>query len=112
MSDLLRGHLKKIGSMPGTLPPSVIITIVLAVPRHDHRLAEIAGGSQASASTVRRWLRGVLLLLPSTAIARRRGVGHSWSAVAKPRPGRLAVDPKYVSSHEQKVFKRPGAQAA
>ncbi|MCX5315662.1 transposase family protein [Streptomyces sp. NBC_00154] len=37
--------------------------IVLAVLRHDQRLADMAGGNDVSASTVRRWVQEVVELL-------------------------------------------------
>ncbi|MGC9535599.1 hypothetical protein [Streptomyces sp. UG1] len=41
--------------------------IVLAVLRHDQRLADMAGGNNVSASTVRRWLQEVVELLAARA---------------------------------------------
>ncbi|MDJ0346463.1 hypothetical protein QMK19_33450 [Streptomyces sp. H10-C2] len=55
--DLIRGHLKKIGSRWPKLPPGKIALIVLAVLRHDQRLSDMAGGNDISASTVSRWLQ-------------------------------------------------------
>jgi hypothetical protein len=52
VADLLRGHLKKIGSRWRNLPPGKIALIVLATLRHDHRLADMAGGNGISASTI------------------------------------------------------------
>ncbi|MFG2886724.1 hypothetical protein ACGFYV_31225 [Streptomyces sp. NPDC048297] len=54
LGDLLRGDLKKIGSRWHKLSPGQIATIVLAVLRHDQRLADMAGGNRISATTVRR----------------------------------------------------------
>ena len=54
VADLLRGHLKKIGSRWRKLPPGKIELIVLATLRHDHRLADMAGGNGVSASTIHR----------------------------------------------------------
>ncbi|WP_406723600.1 transposase family protein [Streptomyces sp. GD-15H] len=67
LGDLLRGHLKKIGSRWRKLPPGKIATIVLAVLRHDQRLADMAGGNRISATTVRRWLLEVIELLAARA---------------------------------------------
>lgn len=67
LSDLLRGHLKAIGSRWRKLPPGKIAVIVLAVLRHDQRLADLAGGNNISASTVRRWLLEVIDLLAARA---------------------------------------------
>ena len=56
---------------------------MLAVLRHDQRLADMAGGNSVSAATVRRWVLEVLDLLAARApgldralkkIARRGGV--------------------------------------
>ncbi|WP_328708569.1 hypothetical protein [Microbispora hainanensis] len=62
-AGLLRGHLKAIGSRWRKLPPGRIAVIVLAVLR----LADIAGGNQISASTVRRWVLEVIDLLAARA---------------------------------------------
>ncbi|MFF3665796.1 transposase family protein [Microtetraspora malaysiensis] len=67
VADLLRGHLKAIGSRWRKLPPGKIAVIVLAVLRHDQRLADMAGGNDVSAGTVRRWVREVLRLLAARA---------------------------------------------
>ncbi|MFE4413097.1 transposase family protein [Streptomyces sp. NPDC056821] len=67
LGDLLRGHLKKIGSRWRKLPPGRIATIVLAVLRHDQRLADMAGGNRISATTVRRWVMEVIELLAARA---------------------------------------------
>ncbi|MFC5856659.1 hypothetical protein ACFPZI_34400 [Streptomyces chlorus] len=42
VAGLGRAHLKKIGSRWRKLPPGRIALIVLAVPRHDQRLAGMA----------------------------------------------------------------------
>jgi hypothetical protein len=62
LADLLRRHLKAIRSRWRILPPGKIAVIVLPVLRHDQRLADMAGGNNVSASTVRRW-RGELITL-------------------------------------------------
>ncbi|MFJ2864041.1 transposase family protein [Kitasatospora sp. NPDC087314] len=56
VADLIRAHLKKIGSRWRKLPPGKIALIVLAALRHDQRLSDMADGNDVSASTVRRWL--------------------------------------------------------
>jgi hypothetical protein len=48
-------------------PDHQIALIVLAVLRHDQRLADIAGGNDVSASTVRRWVLEVLTELAALA---------------------------------------------
>ncbi|WP_102922388.1 hypothetical protein [Streptomyces noursei] len=50
VGDLLRGHLKKIHSRWRKLPPGRIATIVLALLRHDQRLADMAGDNHISAT--------------------------------------------------------------
>ena len=67
VADLLRGHLKKIRSRWRKLPPGKIALIVLATLRHDHRLADIAGGNAVSASTIHRWTWEVIRLLAARA---------------------------------------------
>jgi hypothetical protein len=52
-----------IGSRWRKQPPGRIAVIVLAVLRHDQRLADMAGGNGVSASTVRRWVLEVITLL-------------------------------------------------
>jgi hypothetical protein len=61
------GHLKKIRSRWRTLPAGKIAAIVLAVLRHDQRLAVMAGGNRISATTVRRWVMEVIGLLAARA---------------------------------------------
>jgi DDE superfamily endonuclease len=67
IADLLRGHLKKIGSRWRKLPPGRIALIVLATLRHDHRLADLAGGNGVSASTISRWTWEIIGLLAARA---------------------------------------------
>lgn len=66
-ADLLRAHLKKIGSRWRKLPPGKIALIVLATLRHDHRLADMAGGNAVSASTISRWTWEIIGLLAARA---------------------------------------------
>ncbi|MFD7379515.1 MULTISPECIES: hypothetical protein [Streptomyces] len=54
VADLLRRHLKAIRSRRRAPPAGKIALIVLAVLRHDPRLADMAGGNNISASSVRR----------------------------------------------------------
>ncbi|GGX31521.1 IS5/IS1182 family transposase [Streptomyces lomondensis] len=63
LADLLRRHLKAIRSRWRILPPGKIAVIVLAVLRHDQRLADMAGGNYISESTVRRWRDAGIVLL-------------------------------------------------
>ncbi len=67
VADVLRKHLKEIASRWRKLPPGRIAVIVLAVLRHDQRLADMAGGNAISAATVRRWLLEVIQLLSARA---------------------------------------------
>jgi hypothetical protein len=67
VADLLRARLKRIGSRWRKLPPGRIALIVLATLRHDHRLADMAGGNGVSASTISRWTWEVIGLLAARA---------------------------------------------
>jgi hypothetical protein len=67
LGDLLRGHPRKIRSRWRKLPPGRIAAIVLAVLRHDQRLADMAGGNNISPATVRRWVMEVIGLLAARA---------------------------------------------
>ncbi|MFI8871567.1 transposase family protein [Streptomyces sp. NPDC053707] len=67
LADLLRRHLKTIRSRWRILPPGKIAVIVLAVLRHDQRLADVAGGNGVSESTVRRWRDELIGLLATQA---------------------------------------------
>ncbi|MET9803404.1 hypothetical protein [Streptomyces sp. NPDC006368] len=67
LAGLLRRHLKAIRSRWRSLPPGKIAVIVLAVLRHDLRLADIAGGNNVSESTVRRWRDELIGLLAAQA---------------------------------------------
>src|SRR5438105_15486894 len=67
VAGLLRAHLKKIGSRWRKLPPGRIALIVLATLRHDHRLADMAGGNGVSASTIDRWTWEITGLLAARA---------------------------------------------
>jgi hypothetical protein len=67
LGDLLRGHLKKIRSRWRKLSAGRIAAVVLAVLRHDQRLADMAGGNDISATTVRRWVLEVIGLLAARA---------------------------------------------
>ncbi|WP_329468409.1 transposase family protein [Streptomyces sp. NBC_01431] len=67
LADLLRRHLKAIRSRWRILPPGRIAVVVLAVLRHDQRLADMAGGNNVSESTVRRWRDELITLLAAQA---------------------------------------------
>jgi hypothetical protein len=66
-TDLLSRHLKKIGSRWRALPPGRIVIIVLAVLRHDQRIADMAGGNAVGDTTVRRWRDELISLLAARA---------------------------------------------
>ncbi|MET9935860.1 transposase family protein, partial [Streptomyces sp. NPDC006324] len=67
LADLLRRHLKVIRSRWRILPPGRIVVLVLALLRHDQRLADMAGGNDVSESTVRRWRDELIGLLAAQA---------------------------------------------
>ncbi|MDH6630703.1 hypothetical protein M2271_008567, partial [Streptomyces sp. LBL] len=67
LADLIRGHLKKIGSRWRALPAGKIATVVLAVLRCDQRPGDLAGGNGVHRTTVTRWVREVVGLLASRA---------------------------------------------
>jgi DDE superfamily endonuclease len=67
VADLLRRHLKAIGSRWRSKPPGRIAVIVLALLRHDQRAADLAGGNEIAESTVRRWKDEVIALLAARA---------------------------------------------
>ncbi|MER5778359.1 transposase family protein [Streptomyces sp. NPDC002039] len=64
---LLRCHLTAIRSRWRILPSGKIAVIVLAVLRHDQRLADMAGGNDVSESTVRRRRDELINLLATQA---------------------------------------------
>ncbi|MFE9251868.1 transposase family protein [Streptomyces sp. NPDC007088] len=67
LADLLRRHLKTFRPRWRTLPPGKVAVIVLAVLRHDQRLADLAGGNGVSESMVRRWRDELIGLLAAKA---------------------------------------------
>ncbi|WP_328691031.1 transposase family protein [Streptomyces caniferus] len=67
LADLLRHDLKAIRSRWRILPPGKIAVIVLAVLRHDQRLADMAGGNNVSESTVPRWRDELITLFAAQA---------------------------------------------
>ncbi|MFJ8313777.1 MULTISPECIES: hypothetical protein [unclassified Streptomyces] len=62
-ADLLRRHLKTIGSRWRRFQPGQIVVIVLAVLRHDQRIADMAGGKEVGETTIRRWRDELISLL-------------------------------------------------
>ncbi|MET7727621.1 MULTISPECIES: transposase family protein [Streptomyces] len=90
--------------------PGKIAVIVLAVLRHDHRLADMAGGNDISATTVRRWRDELIALLAPQAprldralkkIAKRGGevVLVDGTLVATQRRTGKANRPNYSGKH-------------
>ncbi|MFD4032452.1 transposase family protein [Streptomyces sp. NPDC058637] len=67
VGDLIRRERNRLGTRWRKAPAGTQAVIVLAVLRHDHRLADMAGGNQVSASTVRRWVQEVITLLAARA---------------------------------------------
>ncbi|WP_216725847.1 hypothetical protein [Streptomyces sp. NRRL S-31] len=83
LGDLLRGH-PKIRSRWRKLPPGQIAAIVLAVLRHDQRLADLAGGNHISATTVRPWGPELIELLAARVQRLERALKKSAERVATP----------------------------
>ena len=67
LTDLLRSHLKAIGSPWRSQPPGRIAVLVLAMLRHDQRLLDLAGGNGVPESTLRRWRDELVDLLAAKA---------------------------------------------
>lgn len=67
VAGLIRARRRKLGTRWRKVTPGTQALIVLAVLRHDQRLADMAGGNDVSASTVRRWVLEVIGLLSSRA---------------------------------------------
>ena len=63
VGNLIRRERNRLGTRWRKVPAGTQGLIVLAVLRHDQSLADMAGGNQVSASTVRRWVTEVLRLL-------------------------------------------------
>jgi hypothetical protein len=58
---------RELGTRWRKLDPGSQAVVVLAVLRHDQRLADMAGGNAVSASTVRRWVQEVIEMLAARA---------------------------------------------
>jgi hypothetical protein len=67
LADLLRCRLKAIRSPFRSLPPGRIAVLVLAIPRHDQRLLDLAGRNGIPESTLRRWRDEMVDLLAARA---------------------------------------------
>jgi hypothetical protein len=66
VADLIRRRRRELGTRWRKLDPGSQ-AVVLAVLRHDQRLADMAGGNAVSASTVRRWVQEVIEMLAARA---------------------------------------------
>lgn len=67
VADLIRQRRNRMRSVWRKAEPGQQAVIVLAVLRHDQRLADMAGGNQVGESTVRRWVKEVVKLLAARA---------------------------------------------
>ncbi|MGW5611869.1 transposase family protein [Streptomyces sp. NPDC003753] len=74
VADLLHAHLKAIGSRWRSRSAGQIAVLLLAVLRHDQRAADLAGGNDISATTIRRWCDEVIALLAAKAPRLNRGL--------------------------------------
>ncbi len=125
LADLLRARLKKIGSRWRKLPPGKIALIVLATLRHDHRLADLAGGNGVSASTISRWTWEIIRLLaaraprldrPSPRSAGKAEKRCCWTAPDPHPPPRRHRQPQELQRQAQETrtavprAHRPGGQ--
>ncbi|MFE9404918.1 transposase family protein [Streptomyces sp. NPDC006530] len=67
VAGLIRQHRNRLGTRWRKLDAGSQAIVVLAVLRHDQRLADMAGGNAVSAPTVRRWATEVINLLSARA---------------------------------------------
>ncbi|MFJ7073431.1 transposase family protein [Streptomyces sp. NPDC098781] len=67
VAGLIRRRRKQLGTRWRKAAPGTQAIVVLAVLRHDQRLADMAGGNDVSAATVRRWVLEVFDLLAAKA---------------------------------------------
>ncbi|QFQ97325.1 transposase [Streptomyces phaeolivaceus] len=67
VADLIRRRRNQMRSPWRKAEPGKQAVIVLAVLRHDQRLADMAGGNGVGESTVRRWVKEVVRLLAARA---------------------------------------------
>ena len=112
LADLLRSHLKAIGSPFRSLPPGRIAVLVLAMLRHDQRLLDLAGGNNVPESTLRRWRDEMIGLLAARAprldralhkIAKRGGEVVLIDGTLIPTQRRTGADdrPNYWGKHHR-----------
>jgi hypothetical protein len=97
VADLLRAHLKAIGSRWRSLPAGRIVVIVLAVLRHDQRAADLAGGNDIAESTVRRWKDEVIALLA----ARAPRLDRALKKIAKRGGEVVLIDGTLIPTHRR-----------
>ncbi len=63
VAELIRLHRGRLRSRWRKATPAGQALVVVAVLRHDPRLADLGGGTGVSASTMRRWVLKVIALL-------------------------------------------------
>ncbi|MDT0449232.1 transposase family protein [Streptomyces hesseae] len=111
-AGLLRRHLKTTGSRRRRLEPGQIVVIVLAVLRHDQRIADMAGGNQTGETPIRRRRDELITLLDARAprldralkrIARRGGEAVLIDGTLIPTVRRVGKDnrPNYPGKHRR-----------
>jgi hypothetical protein len=83
VAEAIRVHRKQIRSRWRKLPNGQAALVVLAVLRHDQRLADMAGGNSISASTVHRWLMEVITELAKQAARLPRALSKAARAGAE-----------------------------
>ncbi|MGW3691512.1 transposase family protein [Streptomyces sp. NPDC005125] len=67
IAGLIRARRKQLGTRWRKAAPGLQAVLVLAHLRHDQRLADLAGGNDIAASTLRRWVLEVIGLLSARA---------------------------------------------
>lgn len=82
-AGLLTRRLRQIKSPFRSRPAAKIVTLVLAMLRHDQRIFDLAGGNAISETTLRRWRDELLALLAAQAPAWTAPCGKSPAAAAK-----------------------------
>ncbi|MFI2041256.1 hypothetical protein ACIOK4_42970 [Streptomyces bottropensis] len=83
VAGLIRKRRKELGSRWRKLAPGAQAVVMLAVLRHDQRLADMAGGNGVAASTVRRWVKEAI-----EPAGRRAGGAAGLGGAAGPVRGR------------------------
>jgi len=72
VAELIRVRRRRLRSRWRKAGPAGQALVVLAVLRHDPRLADIGAGHGVSAATVRRWVLEVIALLAARAARQER----------------------------------------